>query len=190
MQKHTYFNRLNTNSYHNLCTKLNPPDGIGTLLGLGLKFCIQSRRPINTSIDDTIDRFTRDIRLKYAFAGEDEFEIESNTYNKKLYIKSDWKPPKATPDIENRIQKFKELLTSIRNSINRNTKTSTNLTAIQQDLLFAIQANSNFVILITDKNLGPAIMEKAIYIERMLKEHLCDGQTYKNLTCLEAEQIM
>ena len=57
-------------------------------------------------------------------------------------------------------------------------------------MLVSIRANSDFDILITDKNLGPAIMERAIYIDRMLKEHLCDGQTHKNLTCLEAKVIM
>ena len=91
MFTHTYFNRLKTNSYHNLCTKLTPPDGIGLLLGLGLKFCIQSRRPNSISIDNTINRFTRDIRLKYIFAGQEEENVhQKNTFNNKLYIKSDW----------------------------------------------------------------------------------------------------
>ena len=79
---------------------------------------------------------------------------------------------------------------NIRNSINSNTKTSTNITTIQQNLLIAIRKNNNFVILITDKNLGPAIMEREVYIDRMLTEHLCDGKTYKQLTCLEADNIL
>ena len=191
MFTHTYFNRLTTNSYHNLCTKLTPPDGIGLLLGLGLKFCIQSRRPNNISIDNTINRFTRDIRLKYLFAGQEEENVhQKNTFNNKLYIKSDWQPPQAETDIENRIDNFKEELMNIRNSINSNTKTSTNLTTIQQNLLIAVRKNNNFVILITDKNLGPAIMEREVYIDRMLTEHLCDGKTYKQLTCLEADNIL
>ena len=104
MKKNTYFHRLNTNSYHNLCTNLKPPDGIGILLGLGLKFCIQTQRPISASIDKSIDRFTRDVRLKYAYVGyEEEDENEYNKFNPKLYIKSDWLPPVAPPEVENRI---------------------------------------------------------------------------------------
>ena len=60
---------------------------------------------------------------------------------------------------------------NIHNSISSNTKSSTNLTTIQQDLLIPIRKNNNFVILITDKNLGPTTMEREVYIDRMLNEH-------------------
>ena len=99
MKRNTYVARLNTNSYHNLCSNLKPPNNIGTLLGLGLKFCIQTLRPISSSINDSIGRFTRDVKLEYAFAGfEDEEETEYNKFNKKLYIKSEWQPPMAPPE--------------------------------------------------------------------------------------------
>lgn len=69
MQRNTYFNHLNNNSDHNLCTILKPHDGIGTLLRLGLKFCIQIRRSISSSVNESIGRFKRYVRLRYAFAG-------------------------------------------------------------------------------------------------------------------------
>ena len=40
-----YYNKTNNLAYHNLCTRLTPPNGIGSLLGLGLKFCIKTMRP-------------------------------------------------------------------------------------------------------------------------------------------------
>jgi hypothetical protein len=36
-----YYNRPCQMTYHNLCEKPTPPDGIGITLGLGLKFCVQ-----------------------------------------------------------------------------------------------------------------------------------------------------
>ena len=75
MQTNIYFHRLTTNSYHNLCTKLNPPDGIVSLLELGLKFCMQSLRPTITAIDNTIGRSTRDVRLKCTFGSQEEDNI-------------------------------------------------------------------------------------------------------------------
>lgn len=37
-----YTNKSKVMGYHNLCTELKPPENIGSLLGLGLKFCPQS----------------------------------------------------------------------------------------------------------------------------------------------------
>ena len=89
MRTTTYYARNNTSSYHNLCSTITPPDNIGSLLGLGLKFCIKNRRPDEKSIHEGIERMQRDIRIKYLFAGVEEEENEDD-YNKKLYIKSSW----------------------------------------------------------------------------------------------------
>ena len=184
MKTTTYFARNNNNTYHNLCLHLKPPDNIGSLLGLGLKFCIQNRRPDKNAMDEAIQRLTKDMRLKYLFQGEDD--NETNNYNRKLYIKSQWEPPPASRDIENRITKFSEAITEKRTFITSITKQATNLTTSQQHLLKQIRDDPRFIILMTDKNLGPAIMEKEVYIERLLDEHLCDGKTYKQITPEEA----
>ena len=88
-----YFNKILQSSYHNLCTYLTPPPGLGSLLGLGLKCCIKYNTPLHDSLTNAIERMKRDVRLKYLFAGEKN----NNYFNKKLYIKSDWDPPKQTP---------------------------------------------------------------------------------------------
>ena len=60
-------------TYHNL----RPPSTIktpgplqnaGNLLGLGLKFCLQSPCPRPINLNTGIKRFERDVRLKHTFA--------------------------------------------------------------------------------------------------------------------------
>ena len=45
------------------------------------------------------------------------------------------------------------------------------------------------VVLVSDKNLGPAIMDRVTYIRGMLDEHLLDGETYRQLDASEAKNI-
>jgi hypothetical protein len=49
----TYLNSPLNLHCHNLCTKLQPPKGFNHLLGLGLNFCIEQRKPTPT-IKNTI----------------------------------------------------------------------------------------------------------------------------------------
>jgi hypothetical protein len=53
MKVQEYQNRPHQMSFHNLCQSLKPPDGIGVLLGLELKFCIQEPRPKQHLLDIT-----------------------------------------------------------------------------------------------------------------------------------------
>ena len=174
MSQQQYYNRIKNMAYHNLCTYTSPPANIGSLLGLGLKFCIQSRRPFKDSIREGMDRMRRDVRLKYLFAGSEE----STEYNPKLYIKSDWEPPIADLDIENRIDDFEQKLTQLRLAKNSFTTPSTNLTPTQEKLLYIIQKDKSLVVLQTDKNLGAALMEWNEYVHCMLEQHLLKGDTY------------
>ena len=52
----------------------------------------------------------------------------------------------------------------------------------QRTLLQQLRKSDNFVILKADKNLGPCILEKHIYIQRALQDHLLDQSTYQQLT--------
>ena len=45
-------------------------------------------------------------------------------------------------------------------------------------------------IIETDKNLGPAIMERSVHKPRCLIDHLLDSKTYKQLTKAEADQTI
>ena len=107
-----YFNRTATENYHNLCTYLNPPVNCGELLGLGLKFCVQNRRPNLLSLQLGVERFTRDVRLKFFFAGKndsDNSHTDDFRQKRKLYIKSKWPPPVGSKKVEERIKQFGDL---------------------------------------------------------------------------------
>ena len=56
-----YFNRPQNMAFHDLCTELKAPEGIGVTLGLGLKFCIQEESPKNTYLH-SFARFREDVR--------------------------------------------------------------------------------------------------------------------------------
>lgn len=192
MQRNILFNQLKAKSYHNLCKFLQPPplppsNGIGALLGLELKLCIQTYKPISISINKSIGRFTRDVRLKHACVRH--INNEDKIFNKKLYIKSNWQLPLTPPKIENGINKLKGELNKIRSTIIMITKSLTNLASTQQDILHSIRSNKTFLILIANKNLSHAIMERGVYIQHMLDKHLCVGETYTLFTTLEVEKI-
>ena len=147
-----------------------------------MKFCIKTPYPQKNSLNKSFERFKRDIRLRYFFAGGEEEENPTNPFNPSLYIKSDWEPPVACSEIEARINTFQKVLTSTRNAILQNTHPSTNLTPSQLYLLDWLKDHPKYIILDTDKNLGPAIMEREKYIEAMLEQHLLKGDNYKQLT--------
>ena len=60
MTKYEYFSRPSRMAFHNLCTKKKPPDGVGSTLGLSLKFCVQSDR-IPNCFDGSFERFANDV---------------------------------------------------------------------------------------------------------------------------------
>ena len=74
-------------AFHDLCTELKAPEGIGVTLGLGLKFCIQEESPKNTYLH-SFARFREDVRKRYIFAGQESL-CETP---KKIYVKSTWNP--------------------------------------------------------------------------------------------------
>ena len=184
MQCKEYYRHCNELAYHNLCSdNSNPPNNIGKLLGLGLKFCIQERRPPGDSIDHGIARLQRDVRLKYFFAEEDEFtKDDDDQFDGKLYIKSKWQPPPANKNVEDRVLALHKSITNEREKIKQGTKPSTNITPEVEQIIRDVTKNKNFIVLLTDKNLGPAIMERTKYLKLILEEHLLDNQTYQQLT--------
>ena len=184
-----YFNSPTNMTFHNLCSTYNPPENIQQLLGLGMKYCIQSRRPQKGTIEAGVSRFARDVRLKYRFAEADDDNLHlDDDYDPKLYIKSKWNPPLANDNAEKRIESFHKALYKARQKIKRNTKPFTNLCPSVEKLLSDLAKDKNLIILITDKNLGPAAMERDIYIASMLEEHLLDGNTYQQISECEANR--
>jgi hypothetical protein len=108
-------------------------------------------------------------------------------YDPKLYIPSiGFEPPQANQAIENALQDFttalKRLIQANRQRRRHNLPASTRGVIAQIGL-----DNKKFIVTFTDKNLGPAILERATYKKRCLQDHLLDQATYLQLTQTQAE---
>jgi hypothetical protein len=103
---------------------------------------------------------------------------------KQLFIRSTWSPDSTEipRDFQARVSHFlRELIPKFRSR-----RVESNLTALQTRLLATLKTSDDFIVFPTDKNLGPAILERSEYINRALKDHLTDPNTYKQLSEAEA----
>jgi len=181
----TYLNSPSNLHCHNLCERLPPPAGFNILLGLGLNYCIEQRKP-TPNIQKTMDKINNSVRLK-AWLTENPLEKNQN-YNPKLYLPSRWKPPEASIEIEKRLKEFKTALTEEKNKNAITTISKSNLTKLQQSCLEKIKNDRRYIVCLSDKNLGPVILERSTYFERCLSDHLLCNSTYRQLTENEATE--
>jgi hypothetical protein len=65
-----------------------------------------------------------------------------------------------------------------------------NLTPQQHRLIRAIKEDQQFILCLTDKNLGPAILERDTYIRRAFQDHLGNANTYTALSTDEANTLL
>lgn len=114
-------------------------------------------------------RLPRDIQLRFHYAGESDtfFEEDYQTY-KKLYHKSTWALPPAFNRIEKRLDSFEQNIQQERNRISNYTRKSTNLTKLQLHSLKTTKQQNDLLIIQTDKNCGPATIDRDYYITRIL----------------------
>jgi hypothetical protein len=181
--KAIYFQRMQNDLCHDLCTERTPPPQFKTLLCLGAKFCIQRRRP-KPIPDGAFLRMQRDTRLRYFFANKRRNTSEDD-YNPKLYVKSNWRPPHANFDVEIRICEFEKAMRRVAAPYQAQRQRS-NLTKVQQALCNTLRNHPDFVVALADKNMGPCIIERAKYADHALL-HLQDESTYLRLSPEQAQ---
>ena len=100
MKVSEFTSRVKNMKCHNLCTHLDPPAGVGDILGLSLPFCLQSSRP-NQDVNKTMSKLRHSVRLKAFFNDKEEAEEKDNpNYIPKLHVPSKWLPPNASEDVE------------------------------------------------------------------------------------------
>ena len=172
MNSDDYFRRPSKMAYHNLCEKLSPPPGTSQLLGLGLKFCIE--RPVpRPDIRTSIFRLRRQVRLREWLKKNASL---SDNYIPNLYVPSKFDPPPASAEIEDSMM---FMASEIEDQIAKNIRRRHfNLSKQQRHTLQRIQQDLRFIVVATDKNLGPAILERDNYIERVYTDHLDCRVTY------------
>ena len=181
MSPQQYYTRPGNMAFHNLCTTATPPSGTAALLGLGLKYCIEPPRPFQ-NIDISMQRFRRDMRLHCRFnldATTDDGK-DNEEYIPRLYIPSKWQPPQAPSNFEFTFDNFDAMITDERRSLPWTRRF--NLTPSQRNVLSELTQRPDLIVLPTDKNLGPCVIERKEYIDQVLKEHLLQKQNYEQLS--------
>lgn len=180
-----YFSRLKTIAFHNLCEEgLELPSGIRNLLGLGLKFCIESPKPSSQIplLHRSLDRFTRSLRIQYYINHVQRpplHDPESLDYIPGLYIGSTWAPKQADYPLENAISNFRNELEKLTEQFP--TTRRFNLRRIQRTCLGELRKRDDLIVFPTDKNLGPSICSRTPYIRQVLSEHLLKAENYENI---------
>ena len=114
---------------------------------------------------------------------------KTRTYNKKLYIKSDWNPSNASMNVEYRLIRFKQQLKRTPEDIINSTRPSTNTSTVQKYLLGFLRNYPYCIVIDIDKNLGPTIIERETYDQLILKEHLLT-ETYLQITKEHAQDTL
>ena len=182
-----YMDKIENSKINNLCrddTCL--PSGIDNILGKGLKFCVQPLKLSKEQRTEEKERFKRDVRLKY-FVLDDTMELDNREFNTKLYIRSEWQPPIAEPDLEYTTNNMFDKLNKERKKRKDYVAKSTNLTLTEQETMRWIKQSKETTIAITDKkNLGICINDTKTFITAMLEEYLLREDTYKRLSEEEA----
>lgn len=103
---------------------------------------------------------------------------------KQLFIRSKWTPD--TDQIPRELQaRVDQFLRDLKPKF-RPRKVKPNLTHLQAKLLRYLKDSPDFIIFPTDKNLGPAILERSERINRALKDHVEDPLICKQLPEPEA----
>jgi hypothetical protein len=65
-----------------------------------------------------------------------------------------------------------------------------NLLMFQRQILNNLRDSKDLIIVMTDKNLGPAVIERDVYIKRVFNDHLLKTDTYRRIEPDEAAQIL
>ena len=188
MPSTTYFNSPTNLAFHNLCTHATIPPDTKLLLGLGPKFIPKTTHP-QSNLTTTLTNFSRDIRLKYLFAGSTSEPFTKN--DRKIYINSDFEPDRTdNTDLETRLSKFHDQITNLVHNNTKSYKHTPNLNHNQLQTLNKLKNNKDIVILLADKNLGPVVLDRSTYIKRVLHDHLLNKNTYRQLSPNEAHRSL
>lgn len=173
-----YHNRPTHSAFHDFTTSCKPPPNLRSLLGLGLKFIPTPKQSNNYRFlhARTFEKLRRSLHLKFHFA---DAPIDSD-YNPRIYIQSSWTPPHWTfpsQQLNPRLDDFEAAM----KKLFKPKRGKTNLLPHQRRALDFLQTQNDLLVVPTDKNLGPAIIERDRYIRLIMSDHLHNTATYKRL---------
>jgi hypothetical protein len=158
-------------SFHDLTpqeTRL--PPALKRLLGLNLNFCPTPRSLSKEQIMDGFPHFERCVRLQALFRNKtNKIPVPKSIFcPNKTFI-----PPLAPANIETTLSLIKDSI----QVASWTPKKTHNLNRTQRILLKTLMNRQDLKVVLTDKNLGPAILTRQQYIDLCL-DHLMDTTTY------------
>lgn len=145
------------------------PKEIRQALALNGKFVLHTKSDIML-VNDAFVAFQKAIRTKWFFRDN----YQNKYYVPKFHVRSTWEPPKASPAVERatfaaRHALFRQVRMEGKDSRPLNPETN-NLRRFLEE--------KSFLVKITDKNLGLAVVSKSWYLQQC-RAHLCKTNNYK-----------
>jgi hypothetical protein len=122
------------------------------------KYCIERGCPRGTDVmfKRNLSRFARLVHIRLALQ---HLDTDKESYNSGLYIPSKWEPPLAESNVEAHFLEFAERFERLTLHASKRRHNHFNLNPQQYFVLRTLKSDCNFIVVLTDKNLGPAIME-------------------------------
>ena len=138
-------------------------------------------------LEAMVSRLRRDVRMRWFILNNKH--VDRHTMSPRLHRRNDkWEPSKASGSIEESIDRFVKALEREFSSL-KHTKSS-NLTMVQKNSLNFIRNKKDLMILLSDKNLGPMVVNRDDYVKSMIDQHLSNRSTYEIITKEEAEEFL
>ena len=160
--------------FHNFSSlKLTAPQS--KALGLGLKFRPTLKPPSVAQFLPQIQDFCRSVRLHKKF----EHQPDDPDFNPRLYVKSEWDPPREDPHLEDNLYHIRQKL--CQNLSSSKPKWNANLNSNIRAELKNLKENKAVRVTDTDKNLGPAVVS-ADWMKTETLKHLNDPASYDSVT--------
>ena len=175
---HAIFNQPKTQQFHCLVRNKKDLPPLRSLLGLGLNFNLTPNQGTK-NIREQLRKFEENYYRRIMFSN---CPNELDKKIPKLYVKNEmWMPdfPHSNDLFRRGRCFFKSISRAFRKKLG---KPKQSLLPNQVIALRWLLAHPEYIILNCDKNLGPAIMDRDMYLDYAYKDHLSDKNTYEQLT--------
>lgn len=145
------------------------PGDIKMQLALNGKFCLHAQKN-NKLVPEAFEQLRRTLRIKLFFMDK---KGSKGNYIPRFHVKSDWEPPTATPGLEEAISAMEAALLRQVSALPHKAYLMNPETKPLKEFL----ARRKYLVKITDKNLGLAVVTSQWYIDQC-QEHLRNTIAY------------
>ena len=168
MNQEHYNTRPKNLAAHDLTNLHKPPPNYQSLLGLGLSF-IPRPKWTTYRISETLNRFKKDLYTRVEHCAlikkDNNDEYDPKLHKKSTRTISDKRMPTEI------LTRFKTFSREIK-KLYRKRQAAPNLTASQLQCLETLRTSQDIMVCSTDKNLGPAIIDRVRYAKLAHADHL------------------